>query len=499
MSDSTTRRDFVGIGVAGLAALTQAVPAFAQTPGPVVVRQTAGTKRFAEEPDLTWQPALGAPADAVVIDATRTYQKILGFGGALTEASAYMINQLDSATREQFLHELFSPSELGISVTRICVGSSDYATKMYSYDEGEPDPELSRFTIDHDRAYVIPELLSARKNNPDLFILASPWSPPGWMKNGGTMLGGNLKPDNFPVYAKYLVKFLQAYEAAGVKIDAITSQNETDTDQAGRMPACAWAQEHEVAFVGKHFGPALSEAGLDTKIWLLDHNFNLWGRVYNTLEDPDVFQYADGIAWHPYVGSVTAMTRIHDAYPSKHHYLTEGAFGATANLVGPIRFAATPGPMTGGSAGQDANRPRRQPDPNVAIATGGLGGANAIHNWARCIINWNLVLDENGNPNIGPFRGGGMITINSRSKQITRGPNYWVMKHFTHAARRGAEVIDSRGNIEKVAHVAFANTDGRKSLVLSNTGAGRKVQVRIGGAVTEVSLPANSLTNLSWI
>ena len=108
-----------------------------------------------------------------------------------------MIHQLDPAARERFLHELFHPSELGISVTRICVGSSDYATRMYSYDEGEPDPELKRFSIEYDRAYVIPELLAARKNNPDLFILASPWSPPGWMKNGGTMLGGNSEAGEF--------------------------------------------------------------------------------------------------------------------------------------------------------------------------------------------------------------------------------------------------------------------------------------------------------------
>lgn len=496
MSNQTTRRGFLGVS-AGFAALSQAVPAAAQTPGPVLVQQTAGSKRFAAEPDLTWRPSSETPADAIVIDVTRTYQEIVGFGAALTEASAYMINQLDPATREKFLHELFHPSGLGMSITRICVGSSDYATRMYSYDEGEPDPELKRFSIDYDRPYVIPELLSARKYNPDLFILASPWSPPGWMKNGGTMLGGNLKPVNFPIYAKYLVKYLEAYQAAGVTIDAISSQNETDTDQAGRMPACAWAQEHEVVFVGKHLGPALAESNLKTKIWILDHNFNLWGRAYNTLEDPDVFRYADGVAWHPYVGSVTAMTRIHDAFPAKHQYMTEGAFGAMADLVGPVVFAATPGPMTQAGAGQTP-RPRRSEDPNVVIATGGLGGTNALRNWARAIINWNVVLDENGNPNIGPFHGPGMITIDSRSKEITRGPNYWVMKHFNHAACKGAKVVDSRGDIGKVAHVAFVHPDGRKSLVLSNTGADRRIKIRSGTAMTEVTLPANSMTNLSW-
>jgi len=483
-SDSTTRRGFVSLGAAGLAALAQAVPAFAQTPGPIAVRQTAGEKRFAEEPALGWQPGAPAAADAIAVDPTRTFQEIVGFGGALTDASAYMIDRLDPATREQFLHELFHPSELGIGATRICIGSSDYATAMYSYDEGEPDPDLQRFSIDRDRAYIIPQLLSARQHNPGLFILASPWSPPGWMKNGGSMLGGNLKPANFAVYARYLVKFLEAYAAAGVKIDAITSQNEVDTDQAGRMPACAWAQEHEVAFVGKHLGPALAAAGLDTKIWLLDHNFNLWGRAYNTLEDPAVFRYAEGIAWHPYVGSVTAMSRIHDAYPGKHQYVTEGDDQLMADLAGAIEF--------------DDNRPRRAQDPAAVIARGGLGGANALRHWARAIINWNLVLDENGKPNIGPFHGPGMITIHSQTKEIARGPNYWVLKHLTHAAARGAKVIDSRGSIEKVGHVAVANPDGRVSLVVSNTGDARKVQVKMGGAAAEIPLPANSLTNLSW-
>ena len=165
MSIRTSRRDFVRNTTAGLAVLSYAGVTSAQTPGPVVVHQTAGTKRFAEEPAIQWR-AVSNPAEAITIDPTRTYQDIVGFGGALTEASAYMINQLDPDARERFLHELFHPSELGISATRICVGASDYATRMYSYDEGAPDPELERFSIDYDRPYVIPELVAARRNNP---------------------------------------------------------------------------------------------------------------------------------------------------------------------------------------------------------------------------------------------------------------------------------------------------------------------------------------------
>jgi glucosylceramidase len=490
---ATTRRGFMN-GAAGLAALT-AMPAAARGAGEIRVQQSAGDKRFATAPGLYWRPDMGDTPRAITLDPTIGFQEILGFGAAFTEASAYVISRLAPDARAQLLHELFSPDELGINATRCCIGSSDYATAMFSYDEGVPDPALARFSVDRDRAYVLPELVTARHVNPELFILASPWSPPGWMKNGGSMLGGNIKPPNFAVYAQYLVKFLAAYQAAGVGIDAITTQNEVDTDQAGRMPAAAWPQEYEVAFVGKHLGPGIAAAGLQTRIWLLDHNFNLWGRVFNTLEDPAVFKYAEGVAWHPYVGSAEAMTRIHNAYPTKGMYWTEGGFELAAGS-GRIEFAATPGPMTEGAGTSEAT-PRL--DETAAIARSGMGATHALRNWARCLIDWNVVLDETGHPNIGPFDLKGTATIDSRTHQITaRSANYWAIKHLNHAARRGATVIGSSGDIDAIAHVAFVNPDGRKAIMLTNAGADRTVRIRNGGRMAEVALPANSITNLSW-
>jgi len=418
---------------------------------------------------------------------------MLGFGGALTDASAYMINQLDPRARDQFLRELYHPSELGMAVTRICIGSSDFSTKMYSYDEGEPDPELKRFSIDQDKQYLLPELRSARKINPELFILASPWSPPGWMKASGTMLGGSLKPKNFAVYAQYLVKFLKAYEAEGVSVDAITSQNEVDTDQDGRMPACVWAQEHEIVFVSQFLGPAFEKNGVKTKIWMLDHNWNLWGRVINSLEDAGFNRYIDGVAWHPYLGTVDAMSRVHDAYPDKHTYWTEGDFGSAGAFAGGGLAGAAP------QASTEAPRRERVP-PNIRIARGGVLAASAVRHWTRALMLWNIVLDEKGNPNIGPFvNARGTITIDSKTREISRGPDYWVLKHYTHAARRGSKRFGSQGGGDMVAHAAFTHRDGTKVLVLSNPTAGdRPVQVRVGGLMTQLTLPAYSITNLSW-
>jgi glucosylceramidase len=195
------------------------------------------------------------------------------------------------------------------------------------------------------------------------------------------------------------------------------------------------------------------------------------------------------------------VSRVHDLFPEKNMYSTEGGFEATFSLAGPMTFGAgAPGGAgpepAGGTAGR---RPRRDPQSAETIARAGVGAANAVRNWMKCIIVWNLVLDESGKPNIGPFNGRGFITIDSGTKEITRSGNYWAMKHYTHAARRGAKRFDSQGAVEGVAHVAFVNPDGVKTVVLSNTSAARKIQVHLGGLMAEISLPQNSVTNLNWV
>src|SRR5260370_35035120 len=163
---------------------------------------------------------------------------------------------------------------------------------------------------------MLPRLRAARGVNPDLYLCSLHWSPPGWMKAGGSMLGGSMRKEYFASYAEYFVKFLQGYSAEGVKINAVTSQNEVDTDQNGRMPAALWGQEYEIEFVKKFLGPAFEKASLDTRIWILDHNYTLWGRAIGELSDPEVSKYVKGIPWHDTYRTPTAMTRVTTAFPS---------------------------------------------------------------------------------------------------------------------------------------------------------------------------------------
>lgn len=431
--------------------------------------RTDGERRYSEIAVPPWQSATTAGTGRVEVDTSQRFQSILGFGGAFTDASCYLFSSMDEGARSQLLEELFGASGIGLSVARTCIGSSDYSRSSYSFDDSPTaDFALKNFAIAHDRAYILPTLQHAYKINPQLYFFASPWSPPGWMKTGGTLLGGSMRKDYFPSYAQYFVKFLEAYKAEGIDVGAVTVQNEVDTDQNGRMPACLWGQEYEIEFVKEFLGPALRSALPETKIWLLDHNYDLWGRAIDELSDPKVHEFADGIAWHGYAGQPDAMTRVHDAFPDKNAYWTEGGPSLTDTdyLTGWARWSS-----------------------QFAVI---------LKNWARCVVAWNLVLDEKGDPNIGPFQCGGVVTVDSKTGRLTRSGQYWALAHYAKAVERDARVILSKCDVADVEHVAFANPSGTSVLILSNQGQEREIDCLCNGKSTRVQLPQNSVLTLEW-
>lgn len=497
-----TRRGFLksaSVAVAGVA-LTKNIPAWADStsaPGAVQVWGTFREKRHAQGETLKWRPASEVAANAIVIDAGAARQEMLGFGAAMTDATCYVLSQVHEEQRAALMHELFAPEEMALNVCRTCIGSSDYSRTVYSFDESDqPDPELKKFSIDHDKAYILPMLREARKQNPELFLFSSPWSPPGWMKSNGSMLGGAMQPKSFRPYAKYFLMFLERYKAEGVAINAVTIQNELDTEQDGRMPACLWAQEHEMMFVAMHLGPVLRKAGMDTKIWILDHNYNLWGRVIDELSFPRMSEYVDGVAWHGYVGEATAMTRVHEAFPKIGAHWTEGGADYT------------------------------QPDYLTNWTEGAETFNGIVNNWAQSITCWNLALDEVGKPNVGPFPCGGIVSVENGTQKVTRTGLYWSLAHFSRHVKRGARVIATNGigggDFEHlgaltpiqglpssdivdgkmrtgVTHAGFRNPDGSFVLVLTNSSAATKrIQLLMGGNSLEVELPADSVHTLKW-
>lgn len=481
MANETSRRSFLGISALGLAGtlvpgLVPTADAAADGGGQmpksgsaISVWVTSGDERFAGAPAVTWQVAAAPPGVGHLrLNPNLKFQEILGFGGAFTDAACYTFNRLSAMAREQLFHELFHPSQMGLSVGRICVGSSDYSTKVYSFDEGETDPTLARFSIAHDREYILPMLRQARQANPDLFLFSTPWSPPGWMKFNGTMLGGSMRKHYLPVYAQYYLRFLQAYAAEGVPVQALTSQNEVDTDQDGKMPACIWPQEYEIEFIGNHLGPLLESSGMPVKIWVLDHNYNLWGRAICMLGDTKLRQYVNAVAWHGYYGTPDMMSKVQDAYPEVEMHWTEGGPDYT--------------------------------DPGYATDWCKWAGtfSEVLGNWCRSITAWNLALDEKGRPNIGPFPCGGVVTVDSQTREITRSGQYWAFAHYARVIRRGARRFDSQSAATELGHVALQNPDGQQVVVLTNPGAARTVEIRLGNMAASLALKGNSVTTLAW-
>jgi glucosylceramidase len=289
------------------------------------------------------------------------------------------------------------------------------------------------------------------------------------MKDNNSMFGGTIRTRYLEAYGNYFVKFLQAYKAEGAEVNAVTSQNEVDTDQDSRMPTCLFPQEVEVKFIATALGPAIEKSGLGTKIWMIDHNYNLWGRAIAQLDDPTVNKYSKTIAWHGYVGKVEWIQKVVAAHPDVEMHWTEG--------------------------GPDYIDPKYGSD----WAKWGKTFAGILQNGCRSIIAWNLVLDEVGKPNIGPFPCGGLVTVNSKTHEVTRSGQYWAMTHYSRAIKRDARVLQSQGSVPDVDHVAVQNPDGRFALVLTNGGAAEQtVVVQVKGQAAEARLPADSVSTLTW-
>ncbi len=486
---SASRREFLRSATAATALVAlQRAGLVAQSHGAPVasagVWATHGSLRHALLGLVPWTPLRLQAADAIVIDPSCVKQEVLGFGGALTDATCYVISQMPEGPRAALLKELFSPGELALNVCRTTIGASDYSLSAYTYDESStPDPELKKFSIDHDKAYILPTLRAARAVNPNLFLFSSPWSPPGWMKSSNTIFGGAMRFQYLGPYAEYFRRFLADYKAEGVEIDAVTVQNETDSEQEGQMPQCQWGQQYEIAFVKSYLGPTLRKAGLKTKIWVLDHNYDLWGRALDELSDTEAKEFIDGIAWHPYMGEVSSMSLVHNLFPGKHAYYTEG---------GPDLAA---------------------PDYLNECTKWGEIFNGVLNNWARSITSWNLALDEKGKPNIGPFHCGGVVTVQNGSHNVIRSGQYWALAHYSKHIQRGARVVATNsvepppressllGDLKQstaLTHCGFLNPDGSMVVVLANRGGQRQAQLVLGTRQLELNLPPDSLLTLRW-
>jgi glucosylceramidase len=405
------------------------------------------------------------------VDETQDFQTIDGFGFTLTGGSAMLINRMSATARAALLQELFDTdsNNIGVSYLRLSIGASDLDDRVFSYDDlpaGQADPELEKFSLEPDRQQLIPVLKEILAINPAIKILGSPWSPPTWMKTNGDSKGGSLKPEFYDAYARYFVEYIQAMKAEGIRIDAITIQNEPLNPK--NNPSLLMLPEEQAVFIKKNLGPAFQSVGIDTRIILYDHNADRPDYPITILNDLEARKYVDGSAFHLYGGKIEALSDVQKAHPDKNLYFTEQWIGAPGDLKGDMDWHVK----------------------NLIIG--------AIRNGCRTVLEWNLAADPQQKPHTvgGCDRCLGALTIDSNS--VTRNPAYYIIASASKFVRPGSVRIASN-LVSNLPNVAFRTPDGRRVLiVLNDSTVSQTFSVRFQGNIMTSGLPTGSVGTYVW-
>lgn len=423
----------------------------------------------------------------ITLDPATRFQTMDGFGAAITGSTCFNLLKMSPADRTKFLKETFSESEgMGLSYIRISIGCSDFSLSEYTCWD---TPGIENFGLQSEELnYVIPVLKEIIAINPNIKILGSPWTSPRWMKvNNLTELkpynswtGGQLNPAYYQDYGAYFVKWIQAMETSGVKIHAVTPQNEPLNRGNSASLFMGWQEQQ--AFIKDALGPKLRQAGLNTKIYAFDHNFNYDNMAdqndypLKVYENSEAASYIAGAAFHNYGGDKAELLDINTRRPDKELIFTETSIGTWND-------------------GKNLATRLMEDMQEVALGT--------INNWCKAVIVWNLMLDSERGPN---REGGcqtcyGAVDINKGDyKTITRNSHYYIIGHLSSVVKPGAVRIGTRGYTENgITYSAFQNTDGSYAFVLlNNTNETKKITLSDGSKHFSYDVPAKAVVSYRW-
>jgi glucosylceramidase len=412
-----------------------------------------------------------ATGSVIEVNDSERFQTMDGFGYCLTGGSAELLHAMSPAKRTALLQELFgtNASGVGVSYLRLSIGASDLDAQVFSYDDlpaGQTDPALAKFSLAEDEKHLIPVMKEILAISPGIKILGSPWSPPTWMKTNGASKGGSLKPEFYPAYAQYFVKYIQGMKTAGIRIDAVTVQNEPL--HPGNNPSLLMLAEQQAEFIGKHLGPALKAAKLDTKIICYDHNADKPDYPLTVLGDATANPYVDGSAFHLYAGPIEALSKVHDAYPKKSLYFTEQWVGSRTSFAGNLGWHVK----------------------QLEIG--------APRNWARNVLEWNLAADPQQNPHTpgGCTECLGAITL--AGDAVTRNVAYYTIAHSSKFVRPGSVRVAST-SAGVLPNVAYRTPTGGHALVVQNDqSTPQTFALRYQGRTAQATLPAGAVATYVW-
>jgi glucosylceramidase len=423
---------------------------------------------------------------SIALNPAVKYQTMDGFGAALTGSACYNLLKMKPEDRTKFLKETFSETEgMGYSYVRIAIGCSDFSLSEYTCCDAQG---IENFALTPEETdYVIPVLREVLAIQPKLKIMGSPWTCPRWMKvenltnlrpyNSWT--SGQLNPAYYQDYATYFVKWIQAFEGAGIKIYSVTPQNEPLNRGNSASLYMGWEEQRD--FLKDALLPAFKEAALTTKIYLFDHNYNYDNmapqsdypvRIYSS----GVTEGIAGAAYHNYGGDKSELLDIQQKYPDKELVFTETSIGTWND---------------------GHNLGVRLLDDMAEVALG------TVNNWCKAVIVWNLMLDSDRGPN----RDGGCQTCygavdiaKSDYKTVSRNSHYYIIGHLSAVALPGATRIGTSGfTSNDLIYTAFENTDGSYAFVaLNNSAESRRITLDDGNHHFSHEIPSTSVVSYKW-
>ena len=409
--------------------------------------------------------------DTVFIDEGIQYQKIEGFGYTLTGGSAYLLHQMPLQNRAAILKELFGqgPNDLNINYLRISIGASDLDATVFSYDdlkEGEVDPDLKKMSIAKDQEFLIPILKEIQSIQPNLKLIASPWSPPVWMKDNGKSKGGHLLTKYYETYAQYFVKYIQLMRAEGLQMNAVTIQNEPE--HGGNNPSMLMSAAEQTIFIKNHLGPAFKKQGITTEIVIWDHNADNPNYPIQILNDSVAKSFISASAFHLYLGHESALSKLHQAHPDKKIYFTEQWTGAKGSFEGDFMWHMQ----------------------HIVIGT--------MSNWSSMVLEWNLAND----PTYGPHTPGGCTeclgALTITGSDLKRNVSYYIIGQVAPFLPAGSVRIQTTSSNTQIQSIGFKRPDGKKVLVALNTGKQAVFTIDFEQKKYNFTLPEKSASTIVW-
>ncbi|MBW8522814.1 glucosylceramidase [Chryseobacterium chendengshani] len=431
---------------------------------PVEVWLTKGDQSIKlQQQSAAYFTSSSATGTTIDVDGSQVYQTVDGFGYTLTGGSVAVINQLSASKKQELLNDLFSSSGIGISYLRISIGASDLNSEVFTYNDvlsGQTDPTLSQFSLMKDQA-LVQMLKDILVINPNIKILATPWTAPVWMKDNGNSIGGSLKTEYYGTYAQYFVKYIQAMQLQGIRIDAITPQNEPL--HPGNNPSMYMTAANQATFIKTYLGPAFQAANLSTKIIAYDHNCDNIVYPISILNDTAANPYVDGSAFHLYAGDISALGNVHNLFPNKNIYFTEQWTSSVGTFSGDLDWHVK----------------------NVIIGS--------MRNWSKTALEWNVANDASFGPHTtgGCTQCKGAVTVNSASN-YEKNVAYYIIAHASKFVPVNSQRIAST-EADNLSTVAFKTPTGKTVLIVQNGNAGNKAfNIKYNQKTAPVTISGNS-------